>query len=267
MVQTVNGRLGENAAPGGRDPGRAPSTAPATSTSRSTPAPSARSSRGWTASCTCPAAASSRPPPPPTPTCWSSTTCAGPGRPSRRSSSRRSPTSTSATSGCCPSRCPGGGFEWFGQRAGAQRPHRLRPARVRRHGEGRPRSTRRCSSAPATGSTPSRRATARWKPTAGGIAEGAINRYQGAGFRTTAYVAWALAASGDRDPRLEPRPRATSVQLVAGRRRPLHPGPGRRRACAAGGPRADARPLLDRLDGLKVTEEETVHWQSASARA
>jgi len=102
-----------------------------------------------------------------------------------------------------------------------------------------------------------------WEPTAGGIAEGAINRFQGASFRTTAYIAWALAASGDRDPRLE---RALgflesgwsqagedpyTLGLVAA-------------AFAAADRDGDARSVLDRLDGLKVTEGETVHWQSSS---
>lgn len=34
-----------------------------------------------------------------------------------------------------------------------------------------------------------------WKPDAGGIAEGAINKYQGDTLRTTAYIGWALASS------------------------------------------------------------------------
>ncbi len=38
-----------------------------------------------------------------------------------------------------------------------------------------------------------------WEPTQGGIAEGAINNFQGAVLRTTAYVAWALAESGTKE--------------------------------------------------------------------
>jgi len=39
-----------------------------------------------------------------------------------------------------------------------------------------------------------------WQPDEGGIAEGAINAYQGSVLRTTAYVAWALVHSGARGP-------------------------------------------------------------------
>lgn len=35
-----------------------------------------------------------------------------------------------------------------------------------------------------------------WNPTEGGIAEGAINQYQGQALRTTAYIAWGLAEAG-----------------------------------------------------------------------
>ncbi len=100
-------------------------------------------------------------------------------------------------------------------------------------------------------------------PTEGGIAEGAINRFQGASFRTTAYVAWALASSGERSGELgraldhlvsgwsaagdDPYTLAlVAAALVAGER---------------GG---DARPVLDRLEKLAVVEADTVHWAATS---
>jgi alpha-2-macroglobulin-like protein len=42
-----------------------------------------------------------------------------------------------------------------------------------------------------------------WKPSAGGIAEGAINRFQNDVFRTTAYIVWALAHTGYKGAELE----------------------------------------------------------------
>jgi len=102
-----------------------------------------------------------------------------------------------------------------------------------------------------------------FEPTAGGIAEGAINRFQGAGFRTTAYVAWALAGSGDRGAELD---RALdhlrsgwsqsnddpyTLSLVAA-------------ALVAAERPADAKPVLDRLEALKVVDRDTVHWSATS---
>lgn len=46
------------------------------------------------------------------------------------------------------------------------------------------------------------RADGSWEPTTGGIAEGAIDAYQGQSYRTTAYIAWALAEAGETDARL-----------------------------------------------------------------
>jgi hypothetical protein len=42
-----------------------------------------------------------------------------------------------------------------------------------------------------------------WKPDEGGIAEGAINKYQGDTLRTTAYIGWALVSSGHNGPALD----------------------------------------------------------------
>ncbi|HPC83546.1 MAG TPA: MG2 domain-containing protein [Thermoanaerobaculaceae bacterium] len=42
-----------------------------------------------------------------------------------------------------------------------------------------------------------------WAPTEGGIAEGAIDQYQGQALRTTAYIAWALAEAGQGGKSLE----------------------------------------------------------------
>ena len=41
-----------------------------------------------------------------------------------------------------------------------------------------------------------------WTPDQGGIAEGAVNAFRGAKLRTTAYIAWALAESGQADNKL-----------------------------------------------------------------
>lgn len=42
-----------------------------------------------------------------------------------------------------------------------------------------------------------------WKPDEGGIAEGAINKYQGQTLRTTAYIGWALSSSAYKGPALD----------------------------------------------------------------
>lgn len=90
---------------------------------------------------------------------------------------------------------PGGGFSWFGQPpahnvltaygvllfADLARVHAVDPAVLAR-------------TTAWLGSQ--QQPDGSFAPTRGGIAEGAINQYQGQTLRTTAYVAWALAAAG-----------------------------------------------------------------------
>jgi uncharacterized protein YfaS (alpha-2-macroglobulin family) len=104
-----------------------------------------------------------------------------------------------------------------------------------------------------------------WKPSGGGIAEGAINAYQGQDLRTTAYIAWALAeAAGDQqlepglvrgldllarehDRIVDPYTLATIANALVASRRP------------------EARAALVRLVKLaKEPKEGQVHWTSTS---
>ena len=100
-----------------------------------------------------------------------------------------------------------------------------------------------------------------FKPSAGGIAEGAINAYQGQQLRTTAYIAWALAESAGGEP---PEPRlGRALDYVA-----QHLGDEQdpyTLAVAANalvaGKRREARGVLDRLDGLKREDKgKGVTW-------
>ncbi|MEM7392666.1 MAG: alpha-2-macroglobulin family protein, partial [Verrucomicrobiota bacterium] len=97
-----------------------------------------------------------------------------------------------------------------------------------------------------------------WKPTGGGIAEGAINAYQGKQLRTTAYIAWALAETGSMDDNrafdfirsnLKDGTDAYTLAMCAN-------------AYLAAGREAEAGDLLNRLVKLKQEEKDLVWWSS-----
>jgi uncharacterized protein YfaS (alpha-2-macroglobulin family) len=149
----------------------------------------------------------------------------------------------------------GGGFEWFGQApahnvltayglmefADMSRVHEIDRAVISR--------TRRWLLGRQGGD-------GSWTPTSGGIAEGAINNYQGQKLRTTAYISWALAQTGEVDGR--------SLDWIA------RTGAGSEdtytlalcaNALVAGGHR-DAAKFLGWLEKARTEEEKFVHWGS-----
>jgi uncharacterized protein YfaS (alpha-2-macroglobulin family) len=99
-----------------------------------------------------------------------------------------------------------------------------------------------------------------WEPSGGGIAEGAINAFQGATLRTTAYIAWALAQAGDRDSRLN-----KALNYVKGNAS-AEKDPYTLALCAncliAADHVSDARAIIARLDEMKIVEDGLVHWTS-----
>ena len=98
-----------------------------------------------------------------------------------------------------------------------------------------------------------------WKPDQGGIAEGAINAFQGATLRTTAYMAWALAESGE-----------TSQGLDKALKYIIRKSDGEDdnytlALCAnafAAAKRDEARDFINRLLAAKQEEKEFVYWTS-----
>ena len=102
-----------------------------------------------------------------------------------------------------------------------------------------------------------------FRPTEGGIAEGAINAYQGQVLRTTAYVTWALAESGEREPRLDAALRYIETNI--GTEDDPYTLAVAANALIAGGRDVDA--LLRRLDGMKTRDGSLVHWSSESEGA
>lgn len=159
----------------------------------------------------------------------------------------------------------GGGFEWFGKAPAhivltaygllefhdMSKVHEVDPAVIER--------TRKWLYG-------QQKADGTWEPAAGGIAEGAINAFQGATLRTTAYVAWALAETGDKDPRLGraldhlSRP---STWQAAGDDAYALALTGN--ALASAGRNSEAAPVLEKLMKLSVAEGETLHWQPKSS--
>jgi len=103
-----------------------------------------------------------------------------------------------------------------------------------------------------------------WPPPAGGLHEGAINRYQGQALQTTAYVAWALAESGNADARL-----GRAMDFIAREARKdvdtYTVALGASALTAAGRPESKA--WLAELDARKVVEGDLVHWTSAGEGA
>jgi len=104
-----------------------------------------------------------------------------------------------------------------------------------------------------------------FKPTSGGIAEGAINAYQGQQLRTTAYIAWALAESSGAG---QPEPRLTRAldyvaQHLSQEQDPYTLAIAANALVAARRP--EARGVLNRLDGLKHDEKgKGFTWQPTS---
>ena len=100
-----------------------------------------------------------------------------------------------------------------------------------------------------------------WKPDQGGIAEGAINAFQGATLRTTAYIAWALAESGQKDNRLN---RALDYILENADREKDNYTLGLCVNALVAAERSEAKELINRLEKAKSTEKELVYWGSDS---
>jgi uncharacterized protein YfaS (alpha-2-macroglobulin family) len=100
-----------------------------------------------------------------------------------------------------------------------------------------------------------------WKPTEGGIDEGAINQFLGAALRTTAYITWALAESGDMN-----GPTTKALDYVR-RNAGTTEDPYTLAVCAnalVAAKQPGATELLNRLMAMKQSEKEFVHWTSAS---
>lgn len=103
-----------------------------------------------------------------------------------------------------------------------------------------------------------------WHPTEGGIAEGAINQYQGQVLRTTAYVAWSIGEAGKGDARLG-RALGFIKEKVAGESDPYTLA-----VCAnalAVANDSGARAVIDRLVDLKQTADDGVFWHSTGESA
>lgn len=103
-----------------------------------------------------------------------------------------------------------------------------------------------------------------WQPTEGGIAEGAINQYQGQVLRTTAYIAWALAEAGQTGDALT-RAMGYLHHHLGDTQDPYTLAVGASALAAAkdGGTRG----VLDRLLALKKSEESGIFWSGGSEGA
>ena len=100
-----------------------------------------------------------------------------------------------------------------------------------------------------------------WEPDQGGIAEGAINAFQGAKLRTTAYIAWALAESGQQDNRLN---RALDYILENVDREKDNYTLGLCANALVAAERFEAKELINRLSKAKTIEKELIYWNSDS---
>ena len=104
---------------------------------------------------------------------------------------------------------------------------------------------------------------ATWQSPSHGIAEGAINAQQGRTFRTTAYIAWAAAESGEPDPRLTRALDFLSSEWAA------EDDAYARALCAnallAAGRGAEARRILGELKTAAVEKDKLVSWEGAEA--
>ncbi len=101
-----------------------------------------------------------------------------------------------------------------------------------------------------------------FEPTAGGIAEGAINNFQGQTLRTTAYVAWALGESGERDADARIGRALSYIESHVGNEEDPYTLALAANALLANDRNASS--LLRRLDGMKQEEDSLVHWSSTS---
>jgi len=100
-----------------------------------------------------------------------------------------------------------------------------------------------------------------WTPDQGGIAEGAINAFQGAKLRTTAYIAWALAESGQADNKLN---QALDFILENADSEKDNYTLGLCANALVAAKRPEAKGLINRLNAAKTTEKELVYWGSES---
>ncbi len=102
-----------------------------------------------------------------------------------------------------------------------------------------------------------------WTPTSGGIPEGAINR-QGSILTATAYIAWALAESGQRDARLD-----KALNWLAGKRSEMKDNYTFALTCNAfvHADRAEAKDLLKELVQRKSEKDKLVWWDSTGQGA
>jgi len=98
-----------------------------------------------------------------------------------------------------------------------------------------------------------------WKPTEGGIAEGAINAYQGQVLRTTGYIAWAVVEAGSDDSRVN-----KALDYVIGNASEAKDAY-TLAVCAnalAAAKRPEAKDLLKRLVETKQEKDKLVWWTS-----
>jgi uncharacterized protein YfaS (alpha-2-macroglobulin family) len=103
-----------------------------------------------------------------------------------------------------------------------------------------------------------------WKPPSGGIAEGAINAYQGQVLRTTAYIAWAMAESAAAEKKPQDSRLKKAFDYIM--RRVLNENDTYTLAVASNAllaakdPRASK--VLNRLLDAKKTKDKFVSWES-----
>ena len=103
-----------------------------------------------------------------------------------------------------------------------------------------------------------------WQPDPGGIAEGAINAMQGAKLRTTAYLAWALAETGQADVRLN---RALDYLVANAAAEADNYTLGLCANALVAAQRPEAKDFLKRLVAVKTEKDKLVHWTSGGQGA
>jgi len=98
-----------------------------------------------------------------------------------------------------------------------------------------------------------------WKPAEGGIAEGAINAYQGQVLRTTAYIAWAVVEAGSDDSRVNKA--LDYIVAHASEAKDAYTLAVCANALAAAR-RPEAKAVIDRLLETKQEKDKLVWWTS-----